>query len=51
VAGGGGDSIPAVSKSKRGRGVEGRRRLGGGNEEGGALVRFGYSRTEESGRQ
>jgi hypothetical protein len=35
VAGGGGDSVPVVSKSKRGRGLRGWRRLGGRNEEDG----------------
>jgi hypothetical protein len=41
----------SVFKAETRGGKAGRRRLGGGNEEGGALVRFGYSHVEESSRQ
>jgi hypothetical protein len=36
---------------KRGRRVDGRRRLDGGNEEGEAPVRFSYSRAKDSDRR
>jgi hypothetical protein len=38
-------------RRKGGGDLRGRCRLGGGIEEGGAPVRFGYSHTEESGRR
>jgi hypothetical protein len=41
----------SVSMELKGEVETGRRRLDGGNEEGGAPVRFGYSRAEESGRR
>jgi hypothetical protein len=40
----------SVLKELKGEEETGRRRLDGGNEEGGAPVRFGYSRVVESGR-
>jgi hypothetical protein len=42
---------PSVFEAEMRGGKAGRHRLGGGNEEGGALVRFGYSHVEESSRR
>jgi hypothetical protein len=41
----------SVLKELKGEEETGRHHLDGGNEEGGAPVRFGYSRVEESGRR
>jgi hypothetical protein len=41
----------SVLKELKGEEDTGKRRLDGGNEEGGALVRFGYSLMEVSGRR
>jgi hypothetical protein len=40
----------SILKELKGEHETGRCRLDGGNEEGGALVQFGYSRMEESNR-
>jgi hypothetical protein len=40
-----------VSKELKGEEVTGQCHFDGGNEEGGASVRFGYSRAEESSRR
>jgi hypothetical protein len=51
MAGGRWSFTPSVFEAERWGGKAGRRRLGGGNEEGRAPVRFSYSHVEESSRR
>jgi hypothetical protein len=51
TAGGQWSFVPSVFEAKTRGWKVGRRHLGGGNEEGGAPVRFGYSHVEENSRR
>jgi hypothetical protein len=51
TAGGQWSFVPSVFEAETRGGKVGRRHLGGGNEEGGAPVRFGYSHVEENSRR